>query len=161
MKKSKFLINVWDLLLSAGKRDEVVFNNESLEEIKNLSPDGISGSIWIQSFDQQSLFVTIEDVKCVIIDSCDRCTTKYDRKIEIEEYSGKFQSKIDPNEESDEPVFLIDKNDNIDIKDMLMQSILLEEPLIKKCKKCAKEKALDEDDDEDESFHWHWNVNFR
>lgn len=161
MKKSKFQINVWDLLLSAGKRDEIIFKNETLEEIKNLSKDGISGEVVIQSFDQNSLFVTIEDINCTITEPCDKCGTIYDRKIQIDEYSAKFQAKLDKDEESDEPVFLIDKNENIDIKDMIMQSVLLEDPFIKKCEICTKEDSYNDDEDEIEYFEWNWNVNFR
>ncbi|OQB41530.1 MAG: hypothetical protein BWY04_00781 [candidate division CPR1 bacterium ADurb.Bin160] len=51
MKKSKFQINVSDLLISGGKKDEITFENESLEELENLSKDGINGTVIIQSFD--------------------------------------------------------------------------------------------------------------
>jgi uncharacterized metal-binding protein YceD (DUF177 family) len=89
------------------------------------------------------------NVSCTITEPCDKCTTIYDRKVDIEEYSAKFHVKIDPSDESDEPVFLIDKNENIDIKDMLIQSIVLEEPFIKKCQKCQKEDTDEETDDLD------------
>jgi uncharacterized metal-binding protein YceD (DUF177 family) len=91
----------------------------------------------------------LENVKCTITEPCDKCTTIYDRKVDIEEYSAKFQTKIDPKDESDEPVFLIDKNENIDVKDMILQSITLEEPFIKKCEACSKEESDEEADDFD------------
>jgi hypothetical protein len=76
MKKSKFQINVSDLLISGGKKDEITFENENLEELENLSKDGISGTVIIQSFDNGSLLVNLENLTCTIVEPCDKCTGK-------------------------------------------------------------------------------------
>jgi uncharacterized metal-binding protein YceD (DUF177 family) len=69
----------------------------------------------------------------------------------IPEYQAKFQSKIDPKEESDDETYLIDKNENIDIQSMILSAIKLEEPFSKKCPKC-QENEPDDFEDEEEDF---------
>lgn len=162
MKKSKFQINVWDLLLSAWKRDQIIFENEKLEALQNLWPNGISWKIIIQSFNEDSLLTTLEDLNCTIVEPCDKCTTVYNREILIPEYQAKFQTKIDPKEESDDETYLIDKNENIDIQDMILNAIKLEEPFIKKCPKCQQDES-DELEDEEDDFDsiWLGNIQFR
>lgn len=162
MKKSRFIINVWDLLISAWKRDEILFENEQIQEISNLTKDGISGTIVIQSYDQNSLLVTLHDLNCTIHEPCDKCTEYYDRNVFVPEYSAKFQIEIDPEYEWDDEIFEIDKNENIDVKDMIINAISLQEPFTKKCPNCI-ELGWDEYDEDEEmwSFEWTWNINFR
>lgn len=161
MKKSRFIINVWDLLVSAGKRDEIHFENEPIEEIEYLTDDWVSGDVLIQSYDQNSLLVTLFDVSCTLHEPCDKCTEFYDRNVEIPEYSAKFQIEIDPEYEWDDEIFEIDKNENIDIKDMVINAINLQEPFTKKCPKCIEIEWDDEEDEDVWTFEWTWNINFR
>lgn len=149
MKNSEFKINVWDLLLSAGKQDQIEFKNKFIEELKNLDKSGISGDVLIQSFDQNSLLVTIENLKCIIKETCDKCTSNFDRKVKIQEYSAKFQNKIDKEETSDDEIFLIDWNENIDLKDMIMQAITLQQPFTNICPKCQKNITIEDEEDID------------
>ncbi len=158
MKNNTFKINVWDLLQSAGKIDQVSFKNEKIDNINFLSDDWISWDIMIQSFDQDSLLVTLEDITATINEPCDICNKTYKRELNIDEYSAKFQKKIDKNESSDDEVFKIDGNSNIDIKDLITQSILLKEPLAKRCSICSK-KSSNESDDFD-YMEWTWNITF-
>lgn len=162
MKKSKFIINVWDLLLSAWKRDEISFENEMIESLDALIKEWIKWKVIIQSFDQNSLLVTLQDISCTLHEICDRCTESYDRKVEVPEYSAKFQIEIDPDYEWDDEVFLIDKNENIDIQDMIINAIKLQEPFTKLCEKCQALVDEDEEDEEDiGKFEWTWNISFR
>ena len=161
MKKSRFIINVWDLLVSAGKKDEIHFENEPIEEIEYLTDDWVSGDVLIQSYDQNSLLVTLLDVSCTLHEPCDKCTEFYDRNVEITEYSAKFQIEIDPEYEWDDEIFEIDKNENIDIKDMVINAINLQEPFTKKCPKCMEIEWDDEEDEDVWTFEWTWNINFR
>ena len=162
MKKSKFIINVWDLLVSAGKKDEISFENEPIEELENLTNDWVSGNITIQSYDQNSLLVTLHDLSCTMHEPCDKCTEMYDRKIFIPEYFSKFQIEIDPEYEWDDEIFQIDKNENIDVKDMIINAINLQEPFTKKCPNCENLEDDAEDLDGDLwTFEWTWNINFR
>lgn len=159
MKKSDFKINVWDLLLSAGKQDQINFENVMIEELPTLKKPWISGDVTIQSFDQDSLLVTLEDVNCTLHEPCDKCSEEYDRKLKIENYSAKFQNEINTEEEWDDEIFKIDWNENIDIKDMVLQAITLEEPFTKSCPKCQKKKK-DNNEDDLEYFEWTGNITF-
>ncbi len=159
MKKTDFKINVWDLLLSAGKQDQIDFENVLVEELQNLTKKWISWNVLIQSFDQDSLLVTLEDLKCTLHEPCDKCAEEYDRKVNIKEYSAKFQNEVNPEEEWDNEIFLIDGNENIDIKDMVIQAIKLQEPFTKKCPKCQKIKEKNNEEDI-EYFEWTGNITF-
>lgn len=146
MKNNTFKINVWDLLQSAGKIDRFNFKNEKLDNIIWISKDWISGEIMIQSFDKDALLVTLGNITTTISDSCDICNTIYKRNIKIDKYSAKFQKIINPNESTDDEVFKIDWNENIDIKDMITQAIILQEPFTKKCPICKKKSPEESDD---------------
>ena len=104
MKKSKFQINVSDLLISGGKKDEITFENESLEELENLSKDGINGTVIIQSFDNWSLLVNLKNLTCTIVEPCDKCTESYSREVFVPKYQAKFQIQIDPEDDEDESI---------------------------------------------------------
>jgi len=160
MKKSDFKINVWDLLLSAGKQDQISFEDIYVDEITSLTKKWISGNVVIQSFDQDSLLVTLEDLKCTLHEPCDKCAEEYDRKINIKEYSAKFQNEVNPEEEWDDEIFLIDGNENIDIKDMVIQAIVLQEPFKKLCSKCQKISKKEENEEDIDYFESTGNITF-
>jgi len=158
MKNNTFKINVWDLLQSAGKIDQFSFKNEKTENINWLSQNWISGDVLMQSFDQNALLVTLENISADIDDQCDICNKTYTRKLDIKEYIAKFQKKIDLNESTDDEVFKIDGNENIDIKDMITQAIILKEPLAKKCSTCTKKSSKESDDFD--YMEWTGNITF-
>lgn len=160
MKKSKFIINVWDLLISAWKRDEISFENEFIDDLENLTKDWISGNIIIQSYDQNSLLVTLDNLTCTLNEPCDICTENYDRYVIVPEYSAKFQIEIDSDYQWDDEVFQIDKNENIDVQDMIINAIKLQEPFTKKCPECITKQDELDDDEELWVFEWNWNINF-
>jgi len=163
MKNSKFIINVWDLLLSAWKRDEINFEKEMIPEIEWLTKEWISWKILIQSFDKESLLVTLEDVTCTIKEPCDRCTNLYERNVSVENYTARFQVELDKEYDWDDEIFLIEKNETINVKDMIINAILLQEPFTKKCEKCLKEdeENWEVDDWDLDSFESKGNINFR
>jgi uncharacterized metal-binding protein YceD (DUF177 family) len=92
------------------------------------------------------LLVTLEKITATVNEPCDICETIYTRKLEIDEYYAKFQKKIDPNESTDDEVFKIDGNDNIDIKEMITQAIILRDPFAKRCPICTKRTSEESDD---------------
>jgi len=163
MKNSKFIINVGDLLLSAWKRDEINFEKEMIPEVEWLTKQWISWKILIQSFDKESLLVTLEDVSCTIEEPCDRCTKMYKREVNVESYTARFQVELDKEYDWDDEIFLIEKNETIDVKDMIINAILLQEPFSKKCAKCLKEdeENWEMEDWDLDSFEWTGNINFR
>lgn len=161
MKNNNFKINVWDLLQSAGKIDQFDFEKEKIESINWLSKDWISWDVLIQSFDQASLLVTLENLSADINEPCDTCNKIYTRQLDIDEYYAKFQKKIDLDESTDDEVFKIDGNENINIKDMITQAIVLKEPFAKRCSICAKKILKGSDDfDNHKYLEWTWNVTF-
>jgi len=94
-------------------------------------------------------------VKCHIHDVCDSCQKAHDREVLVPEYVARFVIEDDRTEEekeanSDEELFLINaKSETIDIQDMVVQAILLNEPIVKRCAACQKkldEQAGDDDD---------------
>ena len=91
MKNNNFKINIWDLLQSAGKIDNFEFLHEKLPELQWLSNDGISWEVMLQSFDKDSLLVTLTNLYASINEKCDICTKQYIRNVKINEYSAKFQ----------------------------------------------------------------------
>ena len=163
MKNSKFIINVGDLLLSAWKKDEISFEKEMIPEIIWLTKDWISWKILIQSFNKESLLVTLEDANCTIKELCDRCTNKYERQVHIDSYSARFQVEVESNYDWDDEIFPIESNETINVKDMIINAILLQEPFTKKCEKCIKqdEENWEDDDWNLDSFEWSGNINFR
>ena len=163
MKNSKFIINVGDLLLSAWKKDEISFEKEMIPEIWWLTKDWISWKILIQSFNKESLLVTLEDISCTIKEPCDKCTKSYKRDVFVENYTARFQVELDKEYDWDDEIFLIEKNETIDVKDMIINAILLQEPFTKKCDKCLQEdeENWEMEDWDLDSFEWSGNINFR
>ena len=163
MKNSKFIINVGDLLLSAWKKDEISFEKETIPEITWLTKNGISWKILIQSFNKESLLVTLEDVDCIIKEPCDKCTNEYERKVHVDKYSARLQVEIESDYDWDDEIFPIEKNETINVKDMIINAILLQEPFTKKCENCIKqdEENWEEDDWNLDSFEGSGNINFR
>ena len=161
MKKNNFKINVWDLLQSAGQIDHFNFENENIQEIQWINEKWIKWNITIQSFDKDALLVTLTNVQTDIIEPCETCLKEYTRHVKITEYQAKFQKEIDPNEISDEEIFKIDGNENIDIKDMITHAIILQEPIAKKCDTCTKKSSEEADDfDDNEYLEWTSNITF-
>lgn len=139
MKHNGFEIKVSDLL--NGKiTDTLSFEHQHLSDIKNLTPEGISGTITLQSLDHESLLVTIDQLHCSLEDSCDHCGKTFIRKLEIEGYTAKYVTTIDPHtQDKEEDVLTIDmKNGVIDLEEMLYHAIQLEEPFVNRCPACEK-----------------------
>lgn len=167
MKKSNFKINVSDLLLSAWKTDEISFEQQDIQNIKNLWPNKIKGNLLLQSFDQSSLLTTLENIECELIENCDKCLETYHRKVTIPQYQARYQCTIDPNEDKEDEIYPIDSDGNIDIEEMLINAIQLQTPFVHKCENCQKEgfeeEVFEEDEEENydsDSFVW-WTVEFR
>jgi uncharacterized metal-binding protein YceD (DUF177 family) len=154
MKDKKFLIKISDLLNETGKSDEIAFEQKLIEEIPNLTKEGVSGSLTIQSVGADSLLGTLHDVSCSIEDPCDSCGKGFVRDVTIPEYTARFVAKDSITKEEEEAseeaiLYINDKDETIDITDMVYQAILLNDPFVKRCPACEKKIAASEDDDED------------
>ena len=147
MRHNGFEIKVSDLL--NGKiTDTLSFENQHLSEIENLTPEGISGSLTLQSLDHKSLLVTINYLKCSLEDRCDHCGKSFVRSLEIQDYVAKYVTELDPEfQDAEQDVLLIDmKNGVIDVEEMLYHAIQLEEPFVKRCSVCERLPVVEDEE---------------
>ncbi len=147
MRHNGFEIKVSDLL--NGKiTDTLSFENQHLSEIENLTPEGVSGSLTLQSLDHKSLLVTLNQLKCSLEDSCDHCGKTFIRELEIENYVAKYVTEIDSEfQDKEQDVLLIDiKNGVIDIEEMIYHAIQLEEPFVKRCSVCERLPVVEDEE---------------
>ena len=147
MRHNGFEIKVSDLL--NGKiTDTLSFENQRLSEIENLTPEGDSGSLTLQSLDHKSLLVTLNQLKCSLEDSCDHCGKTFIRELEIENYVAKYVTEIESEfQDKEQDVLLIDmKNGVIDLEEMLYHAIQLEEPFVKRCSVCERLPVVEDEE---------------
>lgn len=166
MKDKNFIIKAWDLLKEWGKVDSIDFENKMTSELPNLNKEGISGSILLRSLNQNSLYVSFENISCTLEETCDRCWANYKRIIEVPEYISRFvineKIKQEEQETSEEEIFVInDRDETIDVEPMIVQAIKLQDPFVNYCPKCEKELEKISDEDEfDEEVVWWGNIIF-
>lgn len=165
MKDQKFLIKISDLLNETGKSDEIAFENKTIEQLPNITKDGVAGSLTLQSIGNDSLLGTLHDIACQMDDPCDSCGKTFTREINIPEYTARFVVKgsltKEEEESAEEAILFINENDDtIDIADMVYQGILLNEPFVKRCKACEKKVADAEDEEDLGTFASGGNINF-
>jgi len=101
-----------------------------------------------------SLLGTLTDVTASFHETCESCGASFLRSVNIPSYTARFVFEDEVKKEkdaveTDEVVFLIDpKAEIINIEDMVVQSILLNDPFVKRCDACTK--RLEESNDEDD-----------
>lgn len=167
MKEKWFVIKVADLLNQPWKSDELSFESKSTEQLPNLDENWLSWIVLLQSLDKNSILVDLVDVQGVIEDSCDICQKSYKREFVCPNYRAKFiLPEYDKDEESDafEEIFPIEaKTDLINIEDMLVQAVILQEPIVKRCEECETKKFETEniENDEVDYFEWKSNIIFK
>jgi len=152
MKDKNFVIKVWDLLKEVWKQDEMTFEKKFSDKIENLGSEGVSWTVIMQSLYDDSIYVTLKDVKCKLKDTCDSCQSTYDRTFTVDEYGASFilwwqtEALIIKSEEDVFPIETWDET--INIEDLLVQSILLQSPFVKRCDLCEKNMDHTTDDEE-------------
>ncbi len=158
MKDNNFQIKVADLLKKVGKKDKIEFEKKMTDKLPNLTEEGISWSITLQSINDESVLASLNNVVCTVNDICDTCQTAYKRQVHGEEYTVKFVSaeaykELEKKEEQegDEDVFpMEDTGDVINAEDMVVQWIVFQEPFVKRCPTCQKEYEKENQDDDSE-----------
>ncbi|HBB03587.1 TPA: hypothetical protein DCZ39_01615 [Patescibacteria group bacterium] len=108
----------------------------------------------MQSLDNTSLLGTLTDVTANFHETCDSCGASFMRKVYVPSYAGRFIFEDDVKKkeapDSEEVLFFIDsKAETINIEDIVVQSLLLNDPFVKRCDKCEKRLASMSDDEED------------
>jgi len=86
---------------------------------------------------------------------CESCGTSFTRSVNIPSYVARFVfedeiTKKKETSETEEVVMYIDpKVETINIEDMVVQSILLNDPFVKRCEPCTKRLESDNYDEDD------------
>ena len=147
----KTSIKVSDLLLNPGSRDTVSIVDLMLDSIPNLRSEGISTILHLQSIDNSSIIATLEGLSCDIDDVSDISGEGYVRHVWVDEYKWLFVlSESHLQDQWADPIFPISKkNETIDSSDLLYQSILLQEPLVKRT---PKEDLIAQKEDTTEDY---------
>lgn len=151
MEQYNFKIKIADLLLNPWQEDTISFENKITKNIENLQKEWISWKVYLQSITNNSLFVELRDIKAYIKDICDICWKEFNREANVKSFSSKFvtpEIHHDITEKiHDDEFFINTKDETIDIEEIITQSIILEEPIIKKCNECIKKEENIEDED--------------
>lgn len=144
-----FQVKVSDML-NAKITDTLNFHNKSLPELQNLTQEGISGQITLQSLGKDSVFATIDELQCEIASVCDRCGKEYQRLVQISDYTAKYTLSQDEDEKNEEDVLPIDeKSGVIDLGELVYHAIKLQEPFVSYCSECESQRGESTDDAED------------
>lgn len=165
MKDKKFLLKISDLLNEIGKGDEIPFENKMVDQLPNIMEEWVSGSLTIKSVGADSLLGTLHDVKCRIQDPCDSCGKTFIREVNIPEHTVRFVAKDSMTKEEEETseeaiLFINDKDETIDVTDMIYQAIMLNDPFVKRCPACEKKIAAIDDDEDLGTFGSGGNISF-
>lgn len=137
MKHNGLEIKISDLL-NGKVTDTLDFDHIVLSELEDLSEEGVSWSITLQSLDHDSIFVTIDTMECTLQKTCDRCGKAFARTVTIEDYVAKYVTSYDAEgKDTEEEILLIDtKNGIIDLEDLFYHAIKLQEPFVELCPEC-------------------------
>lgn len=167
MKDKVFKIKIADLLNETWREDQITFERKFSDQLPNLDDEGIAWTFTIQSLDNTSLLWTLTDVTARFHEMCESCGTSFVRSVHIPSYIARFvfEDEIKKEKEineSEEVLFTIDpKAETINIEDMVAQSILLNDPFVKRCDACTKRLASDDYDEDDMGeFSSGWNITF-
>lgn len=115
MQHSEFQVKISDMLQSKVT-DTLSFENKMLKEVPNLTQDGVSGQVTLQSLGKDAIFVTIDELSCSVTEICDRCGAEYERDLRIFDYTAKYVLDLNEDEQKEEEVLPIDgKNGVIDL----------------------------------------------
>lgn len=146
MKDFWFVIKVSDLLNNIWRKDIIKFENKFSKKINNLNETWISWKIFLQSINKSTIIIELQNIVVNLNYNCEICWKNYYNKLLIEKYSSKFWIIDDLNNlEKDELNEINKKNETIDIENIIIESIFLQEDLIKKCNIC---KNINNNDDE-------------
>jgi len=162
---NSFEIKIWDLLHKPWKIDTISFKNLKTNKITNLTEKWISWDINLQSLNDSTVIVILENIKCSKEEQCDKCLTNFTKKIKCKDYKARF---IIPDEhfedeeiEDQDTIFTIDpKKELINIEQIILHAIWLEEDIVKKCKKCISEEIDDDENENIEYFESSSNITF-
>lgn len=168
MKEQSFVIKIGDLVNQPWKKDEISFDKKLSDQLPNLDKNWLSWNVLLQSLDKNSILVTLMNVKGSFDDNCDICQKTYKRFVLSELYEAKFiiPEYYKDDDTSTEEIFPINhKDETIDIEDMVVQDVVLQEPIVRRCKDCEKKVIkvdnIDDETDDIDYFEWTSNIVFK
>lgn len=151
-----FKIKVSDLLLNPGQKDETLFKNKRVKSITNISKEGISGKVILQSLDTKTISAKIKDLKWKMSHTCDICWKLFDKDFIVDNYETTFvlpEIHHDMTEKIHDEEFLINtKDESIDLEEVITHAIWETRPIVEKCESCVKQNKDEIDDYEEPSF---------
>ncbi len=159
-------IKVWDLLSNIWTSDTISINGMRHPELLGLSSQGLFATLHLQSIDDATIVVTIQDLNCVIHDISDVSGQQYDRKVSTRDivYYFALPHTSAWSMQVDTTIFPIDeKNMIIDISEMIYQAVALQTPFVKR----TDQEQLNSDDhfvdnfDDIDDQYMGWTVQFR
>lgn len=144
-----FVVKVSDLLKNPGQTDIIEFEWISTSKIKGLTELGISGTVQLQSVNDETVLVTLEDISCEVSETSDISGKKYIREVYQETFNTKFVRAFTNENDNQREVFdeefpIDSKNETIDLEDAVVQAIMLQNPIVK----VAPGEEVEWDDDE-------------
>ncbi len=150
MKHNGFEVKVSDIL-NGKVTDTLLLEKKLISLLPELTEEGVSGEVRMQSLDHESLLVTL-NLEAKLEEVCDRCGADFQREVKIEDYSAKYVCQLDPEgKDTEEDILLIDtKNGVIDLEELIYHAIILQEPIVKLCPACKEVIENEIEDDEDE-----------
>ena len=151
MKDFGYTIKISDLLLNPWKKDIIKFKKKFTSQIPHLSNEGIAGEVHLEGLNSKEVKVVLKNINAKVKDTCGTCWEDFEREINVDQFETKFVfPSTHPNitEKIHDEEFLINtKNETIDIEDLVVQSILLEDPLVSRCPSHINSKDKSEEDD--------------
>ena len=137
MKDFGYIIKISDLLLNPGKKDIIKFDNKFTKKIPNLTNKGIKGEVHLEWLNSGEIKVTLKNIHASLKDTCGTCWEDFEREVIVPFFDTKFvlpSRHHNITEQIHDEEFIINtKNETINIEDLVVQSILLQEPLVSHC----------------------------
>lgn len=136
MKQFIKKVKVWDLLHTIWSTDSIVFEWKFVEDISELSDNGINGSVFLQTLNTYSIQATITHLECKIHDISDISGDPFIRDVIIKNYEWVFSLPIKTKKGDDdmwyEDFYEIDNGDfSIDLSIFITNAIRSQEPIVK------------------------------
>ncbi len=128
------IIKVSDLLRNPIRSDEIVIEDCMIHSISHLCPPGIVALCRLRATSDGTILVSLTDIRARMNDVCDLSGEEYIRDIHIPLYESRFSVDVvyheDPDYVYEDDFPFLPDGESIDIKDMLIQAIILQEPLV-------------------------------
>ena len=154
MKDSNFSIKIHDFLSKTTLEDTVYFSNKFSTNLPQLQ-DWLSCTIFIQSGDDKTLFMTITDIVSSQQKECDVCGESVVSSTIIDELYLKFYADTDEELLRENEINFSSKAWYIDLEDILVHEIILAQDLKNSCITCSKLPPKDSSEDIDTtSIQW-------